>query len=99
MAYITPRSTNFTKVEPTREKLEKSHVRSTVKGPKRERDHEDISEQGDVTLAVLRLMDSRQSDFLNTSREQARAHLMELFWVFLLRDKATPKLSLVESSD
>jgi hypothetical protein len=77
----------------------KSQVRSAGKGRKRGREHEDISEQGDVTVTVLRLMDSRLSNFLNRSREQARARLMELFWVFLLRDKASLKLSLVEPSD
>jgi hypothetical protein len=67
---------------------------SMGKGRKRGREHEDLSEQGDVTRTVLKLMDSRLSNFLNRSREQERARLVELFWVFLLRDKAKPKLSL-----
>jgi hypothetical protein len=69
------------------------------KGRKRGREHEDVSEQGNVTRTVLILMDYRLSNFLNRSREQARARLVEMFWVFLLRDKAKHKLPLVEPSD
>jgi hypothetical protein len=77
----------------------KGPVRSTGKGRKRGREHENVLDQGDVTRSVLRALDSRLSNFLNRSREQARARLMESFWIFLLRDEAKPKLSLVEPSD
>jgi hypothetical protein len=47
----------------------KGPVRSTGRGRKRGRELEDVLEQGDVTLPVLKLMDSRLSNFLNRSRE------------------------------
>jgi hypothetical protein len=90
---------NFYESRVDKGKAGKGPVRSTGKGRKRGREHDDVSEQGNVTLSVLRRMDSRLSNFLNRSREQARACLTESFWIFLLRDKAKPKLSMVEPSD
>jgi hypothetical protein len=77
----------------------KGQMWSTRMGRKRERELEDVSNQGEVTRTILRLLDSRLRIFLNRSRKQERARLVEMFWMFLLRDKANPKLSLVEPSD
>jgi hypothetical protein len=66
--------------------------RSLARGKKRGRDGEEGSDNEEVTLVVLKLLDGKLNTFLTKSREQVKNRLMDSFWVFLLSEQVNPQV-------